>query len=118
MKNSISFEQAKSEPELRQQYLDSIMPQCPESVESIVYDPVREHRNSYVGELVKEGHFNRFRFELSKIFMLFPMLGIFILKFPSNMNNSCGFDITFRLNTFRDLQKNQLTQINYTKVLN
>jgi len=51
-----SFTEAKSNPELRQLYLDSIMPQCPESVEALVYDDDRSKVSSFSDILLSEGY--------------------------------------------------------------
>lgn len=64
-----SFLEAKSNPELRQPYLDSIMSQCPESVEALVYDPEFTHRFSYADSLVVEGHLDGAELEREKPLM-------------------------------------------------
>jgi hypothetical protein len=47
----VTFEQARTNPELRQNYLDQIFPLCPESVESLVYDPEWKHINECINKL-------------------------------------------------------------------
>jgi len=59
MTQEISYLEAKANPELRQPYLDSIMLQCPESVEALVYGPNEKKLDEYKELLTEEGHFNR-----------------------------------------------------------
>jgi len=53
----ISYLEAETNPKLRQPYLDGIMPQCPESVEALVYDPNGKELDKYTELLTEEEHF-------------------------------------------------------------
>jgi len=66
MAQEITFSEAKSNPELRQAYFNSLMPQCPESVQAIIYDPIWTNYHSYAKTLIKEGHIDRSLFNLEK----------------------------------------------------
>jgi hypothetical protein len=58
-KQIVTYEQARAHPELRQAYLDTLMPQCPESVETVIYDPKKGHINVYILRLLKEGQITK-----------------------------------------------------------
>jgi hypothetical protein len=50
----ITFEQAKADESVRQQYLDQILLQCPESVERIIYDPRSKKLNEKIHNSIRE----------------------------------------------------------------
>jgi len=53
-----TFLEAKKNPQLRQVYLDSIMPLCPESVKELVYDPYGIKKNQHIDELASQNLLN------------------------------------------------------------
>jgi len=55
MTQEIPYLEAKVNPELRQPYLDQIMPQCPESVEVLTYDSLCLSIHAHSGELLSRG---------------------------------------------------------------
>ncbi|MDP3027412.1 MAG: hypothetical protein Q8N63_06900 [Nanoarchaeota archaeon] len=104
-KDNITYNLARENKELRQIYLDKIMQDCPNSVESLVYDSSWHNRDLYADKLVYEGFLNadeekNGRYILKKayfIVMFSPKLVGVYRKHPIFISDK-GFEINSEAN--------------------
>lgn len=51
-----TFEQAREDETLRQAYLDTLLPQCSDSVSAIIYDPLLDRLEEYLQDAIESGY--------------------------------------------------------------
>ncbi len=63
--NHPTFEQAREDETLRQAYLDTLLPQCSDSVSAIIYDPLLDKLRPSCLEWLTEGYMGQFEFNIA-----------------------------------------------------